>query len=77
MGTDMQQTKRLLKGFNSTISGLNLIIAYALAVVMLLFGGIMLYEAIARHFFDSPTTWAFEFSKMAFGFYLYFEYSCY
>jgi TRAP-type mannitol/chloroaromatic compound transport system permease small subunit len=66
----MQQTKILLSGFIKTISRLNLIIAYMLALVMLFFGGIMLYEAIARHFFNSPTTWAFEFSKMAFGFYM-------
>ena len=66
----MQQTKRLLNGFIKTISTLNLNIAYMLAVVMLFFGGSMLYEAIARHFFNSPTTWAFEFSKMAFGFYM-------
>lgn len=66
----MQQTKSVLKGFIKTISTLNLNIAYMLALVMLFFGGIMLYEAIARHFFNSPTTWAFEFSKMAFGFYM-------
>ena len=66
----MQQTKRLLNGFIKTISTLNLNIAYMLALVMLFFGGIMLYEAVARHFFNSPTTWAFEFSKMAFGFYM-------
>lgn len=66
----MQQTKSVLKGFIKTISTLNLKIAYMLALVMLFFGGIMLYEAIARHFFNSPTTWAFEFSKMAFGFYM-------
>jgi TRAP-type mannitol/chloroaromatic compound transport system permease small subunit len=66
----MQQTKIVLNGFIKTISRLNLMIAYMLALVMLFFGGIMLYEAIARHFFNSPTTWAFEFSKMAFGFYM-------
>jgi len=66
----MDQTRRRLKGFINTISRLNLMIAYFLAVVMLFFGVIMLYEAIARHFFNSPTTWVFEFSKMSFGFYM-------
>jgi TRAP-type mannitol/chloroaromatic compound transport system permease small subunit len=45
-------------------------IANAVGGVVLVFGGIMLYEAIARHYFNSPTTWAFEFSKMLFGFYM-------
>lgn len=52
------------------VSKANLIIAHGLALILLLFGGIMLYEAISRHFFNSPTTWAYEFSKMAFGFYM-------
>ena len=66
----MQQTRRILKDFINTISRLNLIIAYVLALVMLFFGGIMLYEVLARYFFNSPTTWVFELSKMAFGFYM-------
>ncbi|SDO89429.1 TRAP transporter small permease subunit [Desulforhopalus singaporensis] len=52
------------------ITRANRIIAYTISAVLILFGAIMLYEAIARHFFNSPTTWAFEFSKMSFGFYM-------
>lgn len=66
----MQKIKKSLRNLVNGISKMNRIIAYGLAVVLLVFGGIMLYEAIARHFFNSPTTWAFEFSKMAFGFYM-------
>lgn len=40
------------------------------ALLALVFGGIMLWEAVSRHFFDNPTTWAFETSKMAFGLYM-------
>lgn len=66
----MEPIRKLLKGFFNTVSKLNLMIANVLAVIMLFFGAIMLYEAITRHFFNSPTTWVFEISKMAFGFYM-------
>lgn len=66
----MLRTKVVLKSIVQAISKTNLFIAYIITSVLLIFGGIMLYEAIARHFFSSPTTWAFEFSKMAFGFYM-------
>ena len=69
-GKAMDQTRRGLKGFINTISRLNLIIANMVAVVMLFFGAVMLYEAVVRHFFNSPTTWVFELSKMSFGFYM-------
>ncbi len=66
----MPHAKGMLSKFVRAVSKANLIIAYGVSTVLLLFGAIMLYEAIARHFFNSPTTWAFEFSKMAFGFYM-------
>jgi TRAP-type mannitol/chloroaromatic compound transport system permease small subunit len=66
----MPHTKSILKATVQVITKANLGIAYVITSVLLMFGGIMLYEAIARHFFSSPTTWAFEFSKMAFGFYM-------
>lgn len=66
----MKAYKRALKTYVDIVSRFNLLIAYVVAVVLLIFGGIMLYEAIARHFFNSPTTWAFESSKMLFGFYM-------
>ena len=66
----MEQFRKTLKAYVSTVSRMNLLIANAVAVVLLIFGGIMLYEAIARHFFNSPTTWAYELSKMLFGFYM-------
>ena len=62
--------RRILKGLVNIVTRTNFFIAHILALVLLLFGGIMLFEAISRHFFNNPTTWAFEFSKMAFGFYM-------
>lgn len=47
-------------------------VAHVVGVALLIFGAIMLYEAISRHFFNSPTTWAYEYSKMLFGFYMIF-----
>ena len=66
----MEGTRRRLKWYSDAITKLNAIIANILAFVMLAFGACMLYEAIVRHFFNSPTTWVFEISKMAFGFYM-------
>ena len=62
--------RKLLRGLVAAVTRVNLVIAHLLALLLLVFGGIMLFEAISRHFFNSPTTWAFEFSKMAFGFYM-------
>ena len=66
----MQKLRKALKFIVESISTANRYLAYGLSLILLVFGGIMLYEAFARHFFNSPTTWAFEFSKMAFGFYM-------
>lgn len=66
----MSKARKLLKGLVNFISKVNLYIGYSLSIVLLLFGSAMLYEAISRHFFNSPTTWVFELSKMAFGFYM-------
>ncbi len=66
----MKDIRNFLKLVVLSISKTNQIIAYGLAMILLFFGGIMLYEAISRHFFDNPTIWAFEFSKMSFGFYM-------
>lgn len=66
----MKNVRIFLKLVVLSISKTNRIIAYALSTILLFFGSIMLYEAIARHFFNSPTIWAFEFSKMSFGFYM-------
>ena len=66
----MEQFRKILKSYVSIVSSMNLMIAHAVGVAVLIFGGIMLYEAIARHFFNSPTTWAYELSKMLFGFYM-------
>ncbi len=54
----------------ASITTMNRGIAAAVAATLLIFGATMLYEAISRHFFNSPTIWAFEFSKMSFGFYM-------
>lgn len=66
----MKDTRDILKSVVHTISQTNQIIAYGLAGILVFFGGIMLFEAISRHFFNNPTSWAFEFSKMSFGFYM-------
>jgi len=61
--------ERLIK-LVTTIDTINSRIGRLLATLVLFMGGIMLYEAIARHFFQSPTSWAYEISKMIFGFYM-------
>lgn len=66
----MKDFRKFLQLVVLSISKTNRLIAYGVAGILLFFGGTMLYEAIARHFFNSPTTWAFEFSKMSFGFYM-------
>ena len=66
----MHAIRPILKTFVDLISVANRYIAYAVALLALVFGGIMLWEAVSRHFFDNPTTWAFEISKMTFGFYM-------
>ena len=66
----MQNAKKKLCDLVNFITKLNLFVGYCLSFVLLLFGSAMLYEAISRHFFSSPTTWVFELSKMAFGFYM-------
>ncbi|WP_136805586.1 TRAP transporter small permease subunit [Desulfosediminicola flagellatus] len=66
----MQNYKKALSLFVIAITKTNQIIAYGTAIILLFFGGTMLYEAISRHFFNNPTIWAFEFSKMSFGLYM-------
>lgn len=66
----MRTLQPTLKMLVDLISTANRYIAYAVALLALVFGGIMLWEAVSRHFFDNPTTWAFEISKMTFGFYM-------
>ena len=66
----MKDIRTLLKLVVLSISRTNQTIAYGVAVILLFFGSIMLYEAISRYFFANPTTWSFEFSKMSFGFYM-------
>ncbi len=66
----MQQLRPFLKSAVQSISTLNRFIAYGVALLALVFGAIMLWEAVSRHFFDNPTTWAFEISKMTFGLYM-------
>lgn len=57
-------------GVVTTIDRVNGIIGRILATFVLVMAGIMLYEAVSRHFFQSPTSWANEISKMVFGFYM-------
>ena len=66
----MKTGKQRLASVVGTIDRVNGAIGKGLAVLVLVMGGIMLYEAIARHFFQSPTSWAYEISKMIFGFYM-------
>lgn len=66
----MKTGRRQLTLLVTTIDRTNSVIGRGLAVLVLVMGGIMLYEAIARHFFQSPTSWANEISKMVFGFYM-------
>lgn len=66
----MKTGKERLVRLVATIDGINGGIGRMLATLVLLMGGIMLYEAVARYFFQSPTDWGYETSKMVFGFYM-------
>ncbi len=66
----MKNGKQHLITLVTAIDRCNARIGRILATLILLMGGIMLYEAVARYFFQSPTTWAYEISKMVFGFYM-------
>lgn len=66
----MQLIKLALRSTANAISTINRYIGYGVSLLVLVFGGIMLWEAISRYFFGSPTTWAFEVSKMVFGIYM-------
>ncbi|SMD08937.1 TRAP-type mannitol/chloroaromatic compound transport system, small permease component [Desulfocicer vacuolatum DSM 3385] len=66
----MKNGKQQLMGMVTIIDRTNGIIGKVLATVVLVMAGIMLYEAVSRHFFQSPTSWANEISKMVFGFYM-------
>lgn len=54
----------------TTIDRVNSLIGRVLATFVLVMAGIMLYEVVSRYFFQSPTSWANEISKMVFGFYM-------
>lgn len=66
----MKDSRQGLRRLVSAIDTLNGRIGAVLAILVLVMGGIMLYEAAARYFFQSPTSWAAEISKMVFGFYM-------
>lgn len=66
----MKPRKQWLTALVSVIDRTNGLIGRFLATLVLVMAGIMLYEAVARHFFQSPTAWASEISKMVFGFYM-------
>lgn len=66
----MKSGKQRLMDLAAIIDRVNGLIGRVLATFVLVMAGIMLYEAVSRHFFQSPTSWANEISKMVFGFYM-------
>ncbi|MFD0860360.1 TRAP transporter small permease subunit [Roseovarius aquimarinus] len=51
------------------IDGLNEVVGRIVAVVAIIFAGIIIYDVVMRYVFSEPTRWAFDVSKQFFGFY--------
>lgn len=51
------------------IDGLNEIVGKAVSCVAVIFAGMIIYDVVLRYGFNAPTLWAFDLTKMFFGFY--------
>jgi TRAP-type mannitol/chloroaromatic compound transport system permease small subunit len=59
--------KKLLIKFVKIAEKLNVVIGVAAAQLVILLTFIVVYEVIRRKIFNSPTSWAFEFSTFLYG----------
>ncbi|MCF8482037.1 MAG: TRAP transporter small permease subunit [Rhodospirillum sp.] len=55
--------------FIRLIDGLNEAIGRVLSIVAILFASIIIYDVVMRYAFNAPSRWAFDISKMLYGFY--------
>ncbi|EEX12330.1 mannitol transporter [Citreicella sp. SE45] len=51
------------------IDGLNEIVGKAVSFVAVIFAGMIIYDVVMRYGFNAPTLWAFDLTKMLYGFY--------
>ena len=51
------------------IDGLNEVVGKAVSFIAGIFAGMIIYDVIMRYGFNAPTTWAFDLTKMLYGFY--------
>lgn len=51
------------------IDGLNEVVGKAVSFIAVIFAGMIIYDVIMRYGFNAPTTWAFDLTKMLYGFY--------
>ena len=51
------------------IDGINEVVGKAVSFIAVIFAGMIIYDVIMRYGFNAPTTWAFDLTKMLYGFY--------
>lgn len=51
------------------IDGLNEIVGRVISWVAVAFAGMIIYDVVLRYGFNAPTLWAFDLTKMTYGFY--------
>lgn len=51
------------------IDGLNEIVGRIVSCVAVIFAGMIIYDVVMRYGFNAPTLWAFDLTKMLYGFY--------
>jgi TRAP-type mannitol/chloroaromatic compound transport system permease small subunit len=59
-----------MKKFLKFIDQMNELIGKAISFLILVLVGVIVYEIVARYFFNSPTIWAHEISQMVYGAYV-------
>ena len=59
-----------MKKFLKVIDRMNELIGKAISYLILVLVGVIVYEIVARYFFNSPTIWAHEISQMVYGAYV-------
>ena len=59
-----------MKKFLKFIDRMNELIGKAISYLILILVGVIVYEIVARYFFNSPTIWAHEISQMVYGAYV-------
>lgn len=59
-----------MKKFLKFIDRMNELIGKAISYLILVLVGVIVYEIVARYFFNSPTIWAHEISQMVYGAYV-------